>query len=116
VLLFRDYGSRVARNKARLAFLVESWGVARVRAEVQNRMGGTLLSSGRDARVSQSADHLGIGRQKQNGLNYVGLAVPVGRITAAQLTEIARVAAVYGNGDVRLTTGQNVIIPNVADH
>ena len=116
VLLFRDYGSRAARNKARLAFLVESWGVDRFRAEVQNRMGRTLLSSGRDARVPQSADHLGIGRQKQNGLSYVGLAVPVGRITAPQLTEIARVASVYGNGDVRLTTGQNVIIPNVADH
>jgi NAD(P)H-nitrite reductase large subunit len=116
VLLFRDYGSRAARNKARLAFLVESWGVARLRAEVQNRMGRSLLSSGRDARVSQGADHIGIGRQKQNGLNYVGLAVPVGRITPSQLMEIARVASAYGNGDVRLTTGQNVIIPNMADH
>ncbi len=116
VLLFRDYGSRAARNKARVAFLVESWGVAKVRAEVQSRMGGSLLSSGRDARGTQSADHLGVGRQKQSGLSYVGLAVPVGRITAPQLAEVARIASVYGNGDVRLTTGQNVIIPNVADH
>ena len=115
VLLFRDYGSRVARNKARLAFLVESWGVARVRAEVQNRMGGTLLSSGRDARVTQSADHPGVGQQKQNGLSYVGSPCRSGE-SPPQLAEIARVASVYGNDDVRLTTGQNVIIPNVVDH
>jgi ferredoxin-nitrite reductase len=60
-------------------------------------------------------DHLGIVKQKQPGHSYIGLAVPVGRITADQLFELARVADAYGTGDLRLTTAQNVIVPNVAD-
>lgn len=116
VLLFRDHGPRSARNRARLAFLVEAWGPARVRAELQERVDWPLLPAGRDARVPRSSDHLGICKQKQPGLNYLGVAVPVGRITAAQLHEVARLATAYGSGEVRLTTGQNLIIPNVADH
>jgi ferredoxin-nitrite reductase len=57
----------------------------------------------------------GVKKQKEAGLNYVGLAVAVGRVSARQLHELARLAAVYGNGELRLTTGQNVILPNVAD-
>jgi ferredoxin-nitrite reductase len=78
-------------------------------------MGRRLLSAGKDQRGPRSADHLGIVKQKQKGLSYAGLAVPVGRITADQLFDVARLAEVYGTGEVRLTTGQNVIIPNVAD-
>ena len=77
--------------------------------------GDRLPTQGRDVRTSASADHLGVVRQKQAGFTSVGLSVPVGRITSDQLTELARVAALYGSGDVRITTGQNVIITNVAD-
>jgi ferredoxin-nitrite reductase len=54
-------------------------------------------------------------KQRQPGLSFVGLAVPVGRITAGQLFEVAHSAAAYGNGAIRITTGQNLIIPNVPD-
>ena len=54
-------------------------------------------------------------RQKQAGLNSVGLVVPVGRVTADQLFELARIAETYGSGDIRVTTSQNVIVPNVPD-
>lgn len=114
-LIFRDHGLRAARNRARLAFLIEAWGVAKFRAELQRRLGRPLPTAGRDARGSKTTDHLGIIRQKQAGLNYVGLAVPVGRITADQLFEVARLAGTYGSGDVRITIGQNVILPNVPD-
>lgn len=57
-----------------------------------------------------------ISRQKQPGLCAVGLNVPVGRITSDQLFGLARVAHRYGNGEVRITTSQNVIVPNVAEH
>jgi len=66
-------------------------------------------------RGSVTADHLGVMAQKQAGLNYVGLAVPVGRVTLEQLFELARVAEAYGSGDVRITAAQNVIIPGVPD-
>ena len=115
VLLFRDHGGRGARNKARLAFLVDAWGPERFRQEIQQRVGWTLLPAGRDGRISRGSDHLGINAQKQNGLNYIGLAVPVGRLSAAELRSIARIANTHGNGEVRLTTAQNVIIPNIPD-
>jgi len=115
-LIFRDHGSRAVRNKARLAFLLDSWGVARFRAELQRRMGRPLLTAGHDKRGAKTSDHLGIGAQRQAGLNFVGLAVPVGRISAEQLFDVARLAEHYGTGDVRLTTGQNLIIPNVPDN
>jgi NAD(P)H-nitrite reductase large subunit len=115
-LVFRDHGSRASRNRARLAFLMDAWGVARFRAELQRRMGRPLQTAGRDARGAKTTDHLGIGAQRQAGLNYVGLAVPVGRISAEQLADVAGLAERYGSGDVRLTTGQNLIIPNVPDN
>ena len=114
-LIFRDHGSRSARNRARLAFLVEQWGVEKFRRELQRRVGRPLLTAGKDARGVRSADHLGIVKQKQAGLHYVGIAVPVGRITTHQLFEVARIAGVHGDGEIRITTGQNLIIPNVPD-
>ncbi len=114
-LIFRDHGFRASRTRARLAFLIEAWGVTKFRAELQRRTGRPLLTAGRDKRGSSHADHLGIVKQKQTGLSYVGLAVPVGRITQDQLFDLARLAEEYGNGELRLTTAQNVMIPNVPD-
>jgi NAD(P)H-nitrite reductase large subunit len=114
-LLFRDHGSRRARNRARLAFLIDQMGVERFRQELERRVGYRLLTAGRDMRTSEHADHLGISRQRQPGLYSVGLSVPVGRITATQLVEVARAAETYGSGDVRITTGQDLIVPNIAE-
>ncbi|MDA0734495.1 MAG: ferredoxin--nitrite reductase, partial [Chloroflexi bacterium] len=114
-LIFRDYGSREARNKCRLAFLIDDWGVDKFREELEKRMGHPLSSAGNDLPLNTRTDHAGVFPQKQPGLNYVGLVVPVGRITSDQLVEIARLAEVYGDGQIRLTPGQNVIIPNVPD-
>src|SRR5205814_2355356 len=61
------------------------------------------------------ADHVGVFRQRQPGLNYVGLKTPVGRITADQLLELARLAEVYGAGELRVTPLQNVLLPHVPD-
>jgi NAD(P)H-dependent nitrite reductase large subunit len=113
--IFRDNGSRKARNRARLAFLIEAWGIERFRRELEQRIGRPLAAAGKDARGAKHADHLGVVKQKGAGLNAVGLAVPVGRITTAQLFELARVAETYGSGDIRMTMGQNVIVPNVPD-
>jgi len=115
VLLFRDHGPREARNKARLAFLLEDWGEKKFREALEGRLGRLLPSAGAAARIPKSADHIGIFRQKQSGLNYVGLLVPVGRVTGDQLQEVARLADAYGTGEVRLTVDQNLIIPHVPD-
>src|SRR5262249_42490741 len=114
-LIFSDYGFREVRTKARLAFLIDEWGTEKFRAELESRMGYALPTAGDDMRVKRKSDHSGVFRQKQKGLNYAGLNVPVGRITTAQLMEVSRLSEAYGNGDIRLTTVQNIIIPNVPD-
>ena len=114
-LLFSDNGLREARNKSRLAFLIEEWGVDRFRQELEQRVGHPLLTSGSPVGSEAKSDHIGIHPQKEAGLIYAGLVVPVGRITAGQMLEVARLADNYGNGEVRITAEQNLIIPNVPD-
>jgi ferredoxin-nitrite reductase len=114
VRVFRDHGPREARNRSRFAFLVEAWGISRVRDAVCRELGRALEPAGEDARTGARTDHMGIYRQK-DGRSFVGLVVPGGRISAAQLAEVARLAETYGTGEVRFTTEQNLVIPNVAD-
>jgi ferredoxin-nitrite reductase len=115
VRLFRDHGAREARNHARLAFLLEEWGVERFRAELESRVGRPLARAGVDARHDTSTDHIGVWRQAEPGLNYVGLLVPVGRMSGTDLIELATLSEQYGTDEVRLTVGQNAIVPNVPD-
>ncbi len=114
VRVFRDQGPREARNRSRFAFLVDDWGVARVRAAVEEACGRSLEPAGEDARGPNRTDHVGIYRQK-DGRSFVGVVVPGGRVTAVQLAEVARLAETYGSGEVRFTTEQNLIIPNISD-
>ena len=111
--IYRDYGPRGARSKCRFAFLIEEWGLSRLRAKLIERLGHELAFQGRDMRSSAHADHLGVIRQKQQGLRAVGLCIPTGRVNPDHLDELARLAEIYGNGEIRLTTAQNAIIPNV---
>ena len=115
VTIFRDHGARELRTKARLAFLIESWGVEKFRGELERRLDRPLASAGKDQRAQRHTDHVGVFRQKQPGLNYVGIAVPVGRMTSEQMLRIADLAENYGSGQLRLTVGQNIIIPSVPD-
>lgn len=116
VTIFRDYGARELRTKARLAFLIENWGIKKFRDELERRVDRPLASAGIDQRAPKHTDHIGVFRQKQAGLNYVGLAVPVGRMTSEQMLAVADLAERYGNGQLRITVGQNLILPNVPDN
>jgi nitrite reductase (NADH) large subunit len=120
--LFRDHGSRATRNRARLAFLIEDRGIAWFRAELTRRLGQTLYKAGTDLRKTHHTDHLGINPQKHHAtdpgpaLNSVGLLVPVGRISTAQMRGVADLAECYGSGDIRVTVQQNLVLPNIPDH
>jgi ferredoxin-nitrite reductase len=114
--VFRDHGPRANRQKSRLMWLLDQWGIEKFRSAVEQECGFTLQPAAlKDAIDWDKRDHLGVYPQKQAGLNYVGLAVPVGRLTAQDMFELARLADVYGSGELRLTVEQNVIIPNVPD-
>ena len=114
-LIFRDHGPREARSKSRLAFLIAEWGGERFRKELEVRLGRPLPPAGRDARGEATNDHIGVFRQRQPGLNYVGLKTPVGRVSGDQLLELARLAESYGQGELRFTPSQNVLIPHIPD-
>ncbi|MBW4580371.1 MAG: ferredoxin--nitrite reductase [Tildeniella nuda ZEHNDER 1965/U140] len=116
LLVYRDHGLRANRQKARLMWLIDEWGVERLRSEVATRMGQTLETAAlKDEILWEKRDHIGVYAQKQPGLHYVGLHVPVGRLFAADMFDLARLAEVYGSGELRLTVEQNLILPNVPD-
>ncbi|RCJ21872.1 ferredoxin--nitrite reductase [Nostoc minutum NIES-26] len=114
--VFRDCGPRANRQKSRLMWLIDEWGLEKFRSEVENRLGKSLLpAAAKDEIDWEKRDHIGVYKQKQSGLNYVGLHIPVGRLYAEDMFEIASLAEVYGSDEIRLTVEQNVIIPNIPD-
>jgi ferredoxin-nitrite reductase len=113
VRIYRDHGPREARSKCRFAFLIEEWGIRRLRNELVARLGHELEFRGKDARGSHHADHFGITAQKQLEQVAVGICIPTGRVNPVQLEEMARLADEYGSGDIRLTVSQDAIFPNV---
>ncbi|MBD2058599.1 ferredoxin--nitrite reductase [Oculatella sp. FACHB-28] len=116
LIVYRDHGLRANRQKARLMWLIDEWGVEKFRAAVEQQLGTSLQTAAEKDEIAwDKRDHIGVYAQKQSGLNYVGLHVPVGRLFAQDMVELARIADVYGSGELRLTVEQNVIIPNVSD-
>lgn len=114
--IYRDNGLRANRQKSRLMWLIDEWGLDRFRAEVEQQLGRSLSpAAAKDEIDWEKRDHIGVYPQKQPGLNYVGMHVPVGRLFAADMYDLARLAEVYGNGEIRLTVEQNAIIPHVPD-
>ncbi|CAH8361885.1 unnamed protein product [Eruca vesicaria subsp. sativa] len=114
---FRDLGNRGNRQKIRMMWLIEELGIEGFRAEVEKRMpSGKLERESSEDLVNKQwerRDYFGVHPQKQEGLSYIGLHVPVGRLQADDMDELARLADTYGSGELRLTVEQNIIIPNV---
>ncbi|MBE9009160.1 ferredoxin--nitrite reductase [Pseudanabaenaceae cyanobacterium LEGE 13415] len=114
--VYRDLGLRANRQKARLMWLIDELGLDQFREAVEKQLGYAFTPAApKDEILWDKRDHIGIHAQKQPGLNYVGLHVPVGRMFAQDFFDLARLAEVYGSGEVRFTVEQNVIIPNVPD-
>jgi ferredoxin-nitrite reductase len=113
--VYRDNGLRSNRQKSRLMWLIDEWGIEEFRTRVANHLGYPLATAAeKDAIDWEKRDHLGVFPQKQEGLSYIGLCIPVGRLFADDMLDLARIAEVYGSGELRLTVEQNVIIPNIA--
>ncbi len=107
-------GLRANRTRARMMWLIEKWGMEKFRSEVEKEFGKTLAEAAPEDEITQEKkDHLGVHPQKQEGYSYVGMHVPVGRLTAEAMFELARLADVYGNGEIRATVEQNFIIPYI---
>ncbi|RWS43210.1 nitrite/sulfite reductase [Bacillus mycoides] len=111
--IFRDFGYREKRHLARLKFLVADWGAEKFKEKLVEYT-GPLQSKGESALKGWNAGYFyGVQNQKQEGLKYVGFNVPVGRLHAEEMFEIARIAKKYGNGQIRTCNSQNFIVPNI---
>ncbi len=111
---------RQNRERARLKFLFlqHGWTAESFLAELQQRI-GFLLDPAEPEKIPADVhrDHVGIQPQKQAGLSYVGANIVSGRITPEQLRAAARLAVDYGDGHLRNTVMQNLVVVNVAtDH
>ena len=114
--VFRDYGYRRLRHRARIKFLISDWGAPKFREVLEKEYLGYPLPDG-PAPVNVDGaqrDHVGVHRQK-DGLSYVGFAPRVGRLDGETLGAIADLADRYGSGRVRTTTEQKLVILDVAD-
>jgi ferredoxin-nitrite reductase len=112
--VFGELGNRENRWANRLRYLVQELGPERFREELQDRASFELTPAGEDLTKRYRGDHVGVHQQKEDGLYYVGLNVPVGRMSGEHLVETARLAEGYGEG-VRLATDQNLIITGVPE-
>ena len=114
--IFRDEGNRSKRTRARIKFLVDEWGVERLRAEVEERLGRSLPASVVPADpVDPHRDHLGVHPQVQPGLYYLGATTLRGRFTGDQMIAVADIADRFGSGALRCTNRQNIIVLDVPD-
>ncbi|MBI2511799.1 MAG: NirA family protein [Opitutae bacterium] len=118
IRVFRENGDRTDRKKARLKYLLERWkGHEKFLEETQKKLSFPLVRLPRTACEPRAPidkrAHLGIHPQAEFGRFYLGVGVPVGRMTSAQMRDIAALAERYGTGELRLTVWQNLLIPHL---
>jgi ferredoxin-nitrite reductase len=119
VRVFIDHGDRTDRNKARLKYVLDAWGFDKFLAAVEDKLGRKLARVAADAVAPRPTfdrlAHIGVHAQKQPGRNWIGVVLPVGKMTVAQMRGLAAIARDHGDGDIRLTVWQNLLISGVAD-
>ncbi|MEK0447520.1 MAG: hypothetical protein RLZZ399_2841, partial [Verrucomicrobiota bacterium] len=118
--VFATRGDRSDRKKARLKHLLEARGLEWFLGEVERDLGWSLEKmpeSGEATgyRVGDRHAHVGAHRQKQEGLYYFGATAPVGQLTPKQMRRLAELAELYGDGDIRLTVWQSVVLSGISE-
>ena len=117
IRVFRDHGNRTDRKRARLKYLLESWGVEKYLEETGKRLAFPLirlpLTACEPRHPVEKHGWLGVRRQSKPELFSIGIGVPVGRLSTKQMRALAELAERYGTGEIRLTVWQSLIIPHV---
>lgn len=119
IKVFAENGDRTNRKKARLKYVIDKWGIEKFIDETDDCLDFDLVRfpiEDCETRLPiRRLAHVGEHKQKQNGLSYLGVIFPVGRMKPAEMKAVARLATEYGTGEVRLTVWQNLLIPNIKD-
>ncbi|WP_428938385.1 NirA family protein [Fontivita pretiosa] len=117
---FIDHGDRTDRRKARLKYVLERMGLEAFIADFEKRLSNRLRRVPIEQLEPRPAvdrlGHIGFHEQKQPGLHYVGVVLPVGRMNCAQMRAVASMADRYGSGTIRLTVWQNLLISDIPAH
>jgi ferredoxin-nitrite reductase len=117
VRVFTAHGDRTDRNRARLKYVLDTMGFDRFLALTEERLGTPLTRVPPEAVAPRPAfdraAHIGVHPQRQAGLHWIGVTLPVGRLTVAQMRDVASIAHRYGDGDIRLTVWQNFLLSGV---
>jgi sulfite reductase (ferredoxin) len=111
--IFRDFGQREVKAKARFRWLVESWGTEKLKAAIEEKMGTSLRPAAKEHLLSCKEEHAGVRPQKQAGYSYINVPINSGVLSSEKMLEIAQIADSYGNGELRLTPYQNIIVANI---
>jgi sulfite reductase (ferredoxin) len=115
ISIFRDYGYRRLRHRARIKFLIADWGAAEFRRVLEEEYLGRKLADGPAPAIPElPIDHVGVHKQK-DGRNYVGAAPASGRVSGSTLVALAKAAETAGSSRVRLTAQQKVVVLDVSD-
>lgn len=113
--IFRDYGYRRLRNKARLKFLLAEWGTEKFRQVLQDEYLGYALPDGPELpKPAAPGDHVGIHRQK-DGRFYVGATPIVGRVSGTTLARLADLVEEHGSTRLRTTPHQKIVILDIPE-
>ena len=119
VRIFIDHGNRADRTKARLKYVLDAMGVEKFVGVLEEKLGRKLDRAVPGAVALRPpfdrTAHIGIHAQKQEGRNWIGVVVPVGRLSVAQMHGLADISRELGDGDIRLTVWQNLLLSGVAD-
>ena len=119
VRVFIDSGNRSDRNKARLKYVLDDWGFDKFLEAVELKLGWKLGHVGAEHVAPRPAQdrhaHIGVHAQKQDGLSYIGVVLPVGKMVCEQMYELAAIARELGDGDIRLTVWQNLLLSGIPD-
>jgi len=116
VEIYRDYGSRENKAKARFRWLVDAWGIEKLKETVEEKIGKSLETYKLDYLPTCRGEHVGVQPQKQEGYSYISVPIMGGILSSGKMLEIADVTDKYGNGDMRLSTFQNLVIVNIPDN
>ena len=116
--VFRDYGFRRLRTRARIKFLIKEWGPEKFREVLEEEYLGYSLPDGPGPELDEGVrrDHVGV-RPQRDGNYYVGVAPKVGRVTGSSLLRVAEIAEAYGSDRIRTTADQKLVILDIdGDH
>jgi ferredoxin-nitrite reductase len=118
VRVFIDHGDRTDRRKARLKYLIDRWGIAKVVAEAAQHLPFPWRVAPPEwcepRGPVEKHGHVGVHAQSQPGFCYIGVALPAGRLQALQLKGLGDIAERRGSGTLRLTVWQNLLVSDIA--